>query len=287
MAYRIKSVTALTGLTPATLRAWERRYDLVSPSRSKAGYRLYSEDEVALLTRVKSLVDKGMAVSEAVRLIRRGAPILSPDQSAHTDQIRDGLLDALLHLDRPAAERAATPLVALSVERRMEAVFLPVLREIGARWARGEASIVQEHFASAYIREKLVDLLQSLGGGTGAGAEAVCAGAPEEDHELGLMSIAVYLALHGWRITYLGPHVPAPELAPVLCEHQPALLCTSLLRTATEQQCLDLARSLRAVAPPQTRVVVGGSGVPHEVVGSPAEGLHLVRSAEEMFDLIS
>ena len=44
MSYRIKRVAHLTGINPATLRAWERRYGLVAPDRTGSGYRLYTDE---------------------------------------------------------------------------------------------------------------------------------------------------------------------------------------------------------------------------------------------------
>lgn len=47
--YTIKSVSVQTGIRPVTLRAWERRHDLLSPHRSENRYRLYSERDIAIL----------------------------------------------------------------------------------------------------------------------------------------------------------------------------------------------------------------------------------------------
>ena len=44
--YTIKRAAELTGISVATLRAWERRYGVVHPQRSDGGYRLYGPDDV-------------------------------------------------------------------------------------------------------------------------------------------------------------------------------------------------------------------------------------------------
>lgn len=66
--YRIGAVARLTGISPDTLRIWERRYDLVDPQRSEKGGRLYSQDDVTRLTLIKTLVDQGHAISTVARL---------------------------------------------------------------------------------------------------------------------------------------------------------------------------------------------------------------------------
>ena len=64
--YTIKSVSVQTGIRPVTLRAWERRHELLSPHRSDNRYRLYSERDVAILRCIKSLVVVGISIFNAV-----------------------------------------------------------------------------------------------------------------------------------------------------------------------------------------------------------------------------
>src|SRR4051812_50169547 len=72
MSYRIKRVAQVTGINPATLRAWERRYNLIAPGRTDSGYRLYSDEDVAMLSRIKQLTDEGLTIGEAIARVRRG-----------------------------------------------------------------------------------------------------------------------------------------------------------------------------------------------------------------------
>ena len=78
--YTIKTVVQETSIAPATLRAWERRYGVLSPTRSEGGYRLYSERDIAILRWLKRHVDAGVSISRAVALLemrRQTGP--SPD----------------------------------------------------------------------------------------------------------------------------------------------------------------------------------------------------------------
>jgi DNA-binding transcriptional MerR regulator len=287
MSYRIKSVATLTGITPSTLRAWERRYGLITPGRSDSGYRLYSEADIKLFQRMQSLVDGGLAPSEAAAVLRGDATGLAPAglSDAGLSEIRRDLLDALLALDSEAAVQAARPLMSCSFEQRFDEVLLPVLREIGSRWARGEATVPQEHFASAFVRERVVSAMASIATPEAA-SEVVCAGAPGEQHELGLLIVAANLALRGWRVTYLGLEVPLDSLVPLLAERSPPLLCTSLVRPIEANACLAFATKFREVAPPPTMVVIGGAGIPPELLGSPSQGLHLVRTLDQLLEII-
>ena len=67
--FTIKTVVQEIGIPPATLRAWERRYGVLSPGRSEGGYRLYSERDIAILRWLKRQVDAGVSISRAAALL--------------------------------------------------------------------------------------------------------------------------------------------------------------------------------------------------------------------------
>ncbi len=67
-SYKIGAVSRMTGIAPDTLRIWERRYDIVTPERTPAGGRLYSQDQIARLALIKNLVDAGDSISSVASL---------------------------------------------------------------------------------------------------------------------------------------------------------------------------------------------------------------------------
>jgi MerR family transcriptional regulator, light-induced transcriptional regulator len=267
MSYRIKTVASLTGISPTTLRAWERRYDLVEPRRTHSGYRVYSDVDIATLTRVKRLVDRGFKVGEAISLVRRG--LQDPEAGQLTGEaigsLRFRLLRSLLLLDRRSAAEVYAPLSGSPYQRQVDDVLLPLLRQVGTMWAEGDCSVAQEHFASAFARERLISMLDSVSGIPLPGPEAVCAGAPGELHEFGLLAAAVHLSMRGWKVTYLGADLPVEQLEPIARQRRPALVCTSLICARSSADCRALAREIRAVCPPETRVVVGESRAADEL----------------------
>ena len=62
--YPIRTVAAITGVNPVTLRAWESRYGLVRPRRTAKGHRLYSNREIDVINETLALLDKGVAISQ-------------------------------------------------------------------------------------------------------------------------------------------------------------------------------------------------------------------------------
>lgn len=265
MTYRIKRVAHLTGINPATLRAWERRYQLLTPRRSPAGYRLYTDEDIAILARIKRLIDEGLSIGEALERTRQSSGRLASHADATLiDEVRREIVDALLAMDRARAQASWERLEHVPALRRVDEVLMPVLRDVGERWARGEIGIADEHYATAFSREKIAALFHAMDGGAMGGPLAVVAGLPGEQHELGLMAAAVHLLDAGWRVIYLGMDVPLPELGRVVASRHPTMVCTSVMRPLGPTEFDALLRDVRAAIPNGTEVVVGGGGIPSD-----------------------
>lgn len=284
MTYRIKRVAHLTGINPATLRAWERRYGLVAPDRTGSGYRLYTDEDVAMLSRIKALVDEGLTIGEAITRVRRGSEPLPADGTGPSvREARARMLEALLAFDRRGALEAYDAISNLPPVRRVEEVLLPLVREVGDLWGCAEIGVAEEHFASAIIREKLAGIMEDLDTGTARGPEAVCVGLAGERHEFGLMGICINLATRGWRVLYLGVDLPMDEVQRVVQSRRPALLCTSVVNQMGTVEFRRLVRELRDMAPPETEIVIGGPGLPDSTAVADVAGVHV---AEELVGLV-
>lgn len=257
MSYRVKTVAAMTGIPRPTLIAWERRHEILDPRRSPSGYRIYTDDDVAVLKRLKGLVDGGHPISEAVAMVK-GAPV----QHTVGTALRDALAQALWAYDQGALDWVLPDLLAIPFQPALDGLYLPILQETGDRWERGELTIAQEHFASTWIRGRMTTMFQALGAGPAGGRPVVCAMAPGELHELGLLAVAIQLALSGWRVTWLGPELPIDELGAATTAAGAELVCVSLMNRTTPGQALGLGREIRAVVPSSALVVIGGRGVP-------------------------
>ncbi|HET9509390.1 MAG TPA: MerR family transcriptional regulator [Gaiellaceae bacterium] len=214
---RIGEVSRRTGVSTDLLRAWERRYGLLQPDRAEAGYRLYSEADVARVARMQELLRDGLAAAEAARQAGGEPEPAAPRRDADIRR----LAESLARFDDTAAHEAFDRLLAdftgLAV---LEQAVLPLLRELGERWERGEASVAEEHFASNLIRGRLLGLAR--GWDRGGGPRAVLACAAGERHELGLIAFGIALRAHGWRVTYLGADTPPETLAVAVAAIAPA-----------------------------------------------------------------
>lgn len=265
MAYQIKMVSEMLGIPKNTLIAWERRYAIVDPGRTDAGYRVYSDHDIARLRRVQSLLDQGYKIGEACRIVQSEGPA-SPamsEEALDTDRAalsraRDELKVALLNFDRPGADRVVGRLVMVPFETVMDEVYFPLLREVGTGWELGRITVVQEHYVSAYCREKMLVMLNSVQTNAPHAAEVTCATPPGEHHELGLLALALRLAVRGYRVIYLGTNVPTEELVRHLTERLPAALCLSMVHSRPAEEILAYAVTLRERTPASVRIAIGG-----------------------------
>ncbi len=257
----MKTVAALTGIPRATLVAWERRHGILEPRRSTGGYRVYTEDDVALLRRLKAMTDGGLAISEAVRVlaVQPAASPVPPAAPVAADLTPDveTLHDALVRFDRAAAD-ACLARSPLGFEAAITSLYMPLLRRVGDEWAAGRLGVAQEHFASDYCRERLLQAFQAVGAGPPDGVPVVCAGLPGERHELGLLAVAARLALRGFRVTWLGADLPVAALVAHLRSFRPRLACVSAMRMDAAGDLASVSAEIRAGTPADVILAVGG-----------------------------
>ena len=212
---------------------------------------------------MQSLVSGGLAAAQAANLVLSGDDSAPGTISAPATTLEDAVSDLTASLDRLDEQAANTALDRLfsiyTVETVLQEVILPYLRRLGDRWATGEVSVAQEHFASNLIRGRLLGLAQGWGQGRGPGAILACV--PGEQHELGLLAFGVVLRRRGWRITYLGTDSPIEAIADLSRSLVPAVV---VLLGMTAEGFLNHAREIEQLAK-QVPVMIAGTGATPEV----------------------
>jgi DNA-binding transcriptional MerR regulator/methylmalonyl-CoA mutase cobalamin-binding subunit len=265
MGYRIKTVSEVTGIPRSTIVAWERRYGVIDPQRGNNRYRQYSDADIATLVELKTLVDSGYRISEAVDLLRNANPAVPASGGEALEIAVKELLQHLLAFDRAAADRVRSRLSTVPFRQIVDRLLSPLARAIGLDWERGVCSIAQEHYATAWIRDQLVAMLLQLECGPITGPLVACATPSGEHHEIGLLGLTVHLALMGQRVSYLGSNLPVEELASYAAAERPALVCLSLTKRRDAASLRQLATEMRTILPASTRLMIGGQGIPNDL----------------------
>lgn len=254
--YNIGVVARMTGVSMATLRAWERRYNFPDSERTSGGHRLYSERDVLRLRWVKERIDEGMQTAQAINalhhqeqtgnlaLVEPIRPPIETDEikvekyTPHLPVLRERLVESLLLRDLVRADTTLGEALALSSpEDLILDVIGPAMAKVGEAWEEGQINIATEHLATNYLRQRLLMWMVS-GPPPRTTSPIVLACAPNEWHEGSLLILGALLRRRRWPVAYLGQAVPLPDLASFVHDLRPSMIVTVAM---TENAAAELS----------------------------------------------
>ena len=260
--YSVTTTSRMTGLTPSTLRAWERRYAVVDPHRDEAGRRVYDAVMIERLARLQRLTEQGHPIrrlaplgdaalddllNESSQIGYGGVEVLSEQMLEAVIGYRIGALDRLLSV------AVATLPLAILVTR----VISPLLAEVGRRWVAGELDIAQERMLSSLLRARMIAILNPRPSETGP--KLLFSTLPGEHHELGLLMAALLAYEAGAPLLYLGTNLPARDLATLAGELGVKAVALSCVDSGLADSALDDITALIALLGSGVEVWVGGA----------------------------
>jgi MerR family transcriptional regulator, light-induced transcriptional regulator len=256
---RIGELSRRVGVSPELLRAWERRYGLLQPTRSEGGFRLYSNADEERIRAMQLRLEGGLSAAQAAAAVLLGSEaveVTAPDLSGS----RAGLLDALERYDEATANAFFDRLLAtFDTDTVLVEVVLPVLRSLGEGWMEGRITIAQEHFASSVLRGRLLGLARGWGRGTGPVAVLACPSG--EQHDLPLLLFGIALREAGWRITFLGADTPIATIERAAA----SVPASAVVLSAVTPERLNAVESELTALASRTRVAIGGAGAEPEL----------------------
>ncbi len=270
----IQVVSRRSGLTPDVLRAWEKRYSVVTPGRSEGGRRLYSDGDIERLRLIREAVAGGRRVGQLAHLKvdelrdlvqedRREAVSpaeFGPGERAQEDAavLLAECLDAVRALDsdwlRSAFGRAV---IALQPSVFLESVVTPLMHQIGALWSEGRLTPGHEHLASSVVLHTLADVTSVLQPNNGA-SRIVVATPVHQRHEIGAILVAAAAQLDGWHVTYLGQDLPGSDIARAAEQTEARAVALSITHPAGDPRLVVELRALRQMLRDDIALIVGG-----------------------------
>ena len=287
--YTIKRAAQLTGISLSTLRAWERRYGVVSPARSDGRYRLYSDADLRALGIMASLVNEGWSAREAAAETKERT---SGSASTPTPEPPAGPAEpsALPGVDRlvEAAQRLDPVVVAdvlddafarAAFERVVDDWLMPALLAIGDAWADGRISVAGEHLLSYAVQRRLAAAYEAAA--ARANGPVVTLGLPTgARHELGILAFAVAARRAGFSTAYVGADLPHDDWEVAVGARSADAVVLAVTRPAdvapARQLCVRVLE-----AHPDLVVFVGGARQDEIGVGSVPLG-HRIASGVEL-----
>jgi len=266
-------VSTRTGLPQDVIRAWERRYEAVTPTRSGTGRRLYSDEDLERFRLLKAVVDSGRRISDVAQLPRKELERLAAEDREAVGRVpparRGGgrtdsrsapallseAIAAVIDLDAPrlgeVLERASLAMSSFALRAEL---LVPLMREIGDRWREGELRVAHEHVASAAVRSFLGMSRSQAGGpvivmGTPAGAR----------HEFGALIAADCARDLGWDVVYAGADLPAEDLASTAVSRDAVAVALSIVYPGSSPAIREELLRLRRLVGSEKAIAVGGA----------------------------
>ncbi|MFJ4894105.1 MULTISPECIES: MerR family transcriptional regulator [unclassified Streptomyces] len=260
------------GVSPTTLRSWDRRYGVGPAVRSDGRHRRWTPQDVAMLEEMCRLTSAGVPPAEAARAAKEGADPTPAEAKPPTDEYRPrskaagplplgdarqeckGLARAAVRLDAPSVDDQLTALVERhGVVVGWEEVMVPTLHAVGRKWeSAGDRYVEVEHLLSWHISRVLHRATGPSGPTDPAGPDRPAAGpvvlacVPGEQHCLPLEALHAGLVEQGLPTRMFGPAVPPEALTAAVRRLGPlAVVLWSQTRSTADR---PLARHIAATS---------------------------------------
>ncbi len=283
----IGAVSKATGLSPDTLRVWQRRYGFPVPQRKPSGHRLYSAVDVRRLRRISEALARGHRPGQVVPLAEPRLQSLLTEAGV-PNRVAAGPLAPtarlMVHVRKHDAGSLVSALLADAATLgpieflRLRAV--PMVQEIGEAWSRGDIGVHHEHFFS----ERLSDVLRTLRlphERTGAARRITLAAMEGETHGLGLQMAALVVAVGGLEPHMLGIDTPVKEIAAAAKARRASAVGVSISVSTAGPASRDRLAALRRAVPAAIPILVGGQGARRS---HPPGGCIIVEDLQGLFD---
>jgi len=233
--YSIKELEKLSGIKAHTIRIWEKRHNLIAPSRTNTNIRFYDDDDLKKIINVSLLNNNGIKISHIadMTLAEMNKRVLEISEIQNNAAIHiDQLVLAMIDMDEEIFEKILNNLILrFGFEKVVAEIVYPFLDKIGILWQTHNITPAHEHFISNLIRQKIIVAIDSLPLPSKGSKKVILYLHENEMHEIGLLFYHYQLRKAGYRTYYLGQCVPHHDLQQVVGVHQPDMLITSIVTT--------------------------------------------------------
>ena len=258
--YKIRDLEQLTGVKAHTIRIWEKRYNLLEPSRTDSDIRLYSDEELKLLLKVSILNKNGVKISRISEMSIQEIDIrITSIHNQNIDSVHyETMLLALVEMEE---EVFSNTIVDLIVNFGLEATFInhliPFLNKIGVMWIVGTINPAQEHFITHIIRQKIITEIDKLEFVSDKRVTYILYLPENEWHELGLLFYNYIIRKSGKHTIYLGQSLPIDSLFSCISKYHPVALVTSIVSSLDETGIIKYINQIREKYP-ELPIFAGG-----------------------------
>lgn len=292
--FTIQQAADITGLSKQVIRKWEERYGIIQPKRMDNGYRIYSQQDVKTLLKVKSLSEQGHSLKQAALLIKELPEdpeiTIQEEKSPDYEQWNQYILQ-LLEKGRSCDEIELNFILQqayyrVGLERFLTNIVIPFLKEVGKKWENHEWDEYQESVSSLVVRDFLVQIRRNYHYREQA-PFVLGACMPYEHHEIPVHLILMEFMMKGWKTQLVGAS-PAPGAIESLVEKlKPDVVLLSATTTIPFETDPQLLQRLDEFAGTQHHIdfYLGGQGAITYASGEKLQSIHVTNSIEDIFKI--
>ncbi len=273
--FSIKIASLRSGLTTHVIRVWEKRYGAVKPERTSTNRRIYSEEEIERLRLLNKAVKAGYSIGriaeldtkEVIKLLMKDDTELRnreiTPEDAGKEEAADGFFkEAFDHVESLNSEGLKATLTQAEMQLArpvlIDQVVVPILQKIGESWREGEIKILHEHKAIETIRNALQSMTVSQSSFSDSAKTIVFAVPAKHFHDLGALIAAVSAISEGWKAEFLGPNLPAEEIAAAALMLKARIAAVSIVYPENDAETMAELKKLRQYLPEDIEMIVGG-----------------------------
>ncbi|RWU10976.1 MerR family transcriptional regulator [Pedobacter chitinilyticus] len=272
--YSIKDLEILSGIRAATLRMWEKRYQIITPLRTHTNIRYYGNEHLKLLLNINVLNRNGIKISHIARMSHREITDKVKDLSftrSGDDDLFDGLMLSMIDLDETLFQQAFFKAVArLGFEDTINRIIFPFFSRIGIMWQIDSINPAQEHFISNMVRQKLISAIDSINTTVHSSSKKVLLFLPENElHELGLLFFSYLIKNKGYQTIYLGQAVPLSDLPKIVEVSNPDIFVCNVSNPMTIGD-IQLFISKLEVIPANKKLYIASANIAEQAPELPA-----------------
>jgi MerR family transcriptional regulator, light-induced transcriptional regulator len=291
--FSIQQVADMTGLSKQVIRKWEERYGIIQPKRLENGYRIYSQEDVKMLLKIKLLSEQGHSLKKAILFAKESnedpeVPMPKGDTSNYEqwNEYVFRLLDKGSQCDEIEINfilKQAYHQVGL--ESFLTYIVVPFLKEVGRKWENGDWSEYQESVSSLVVRDFLVQIRRNYHYREPS-PFVLGACLPYEHHEVPLHLILLRFMMKGWKTQLIGAS-PAPgSIETLVSKLKPDMVLLSASTSLPFENDPGMLQRLDQFAEnqPNTIFYLGGQGAISYISDHQPRAIRVTNSIEEILN---
>ena len=283
--YTLHELEKLTGILAATIRVWERRYNIIKPKRTGTNRRWYDDDDLRRLINISIIYHSGIKISKIAKYseseLIENVESLTKDSVISDTHIKSLIVATLSFNGNSVNEILLRAVINIGFEETFSSVVFPFLRRIGIMWHTGSANTGAEHFVTNILRGKLIAAIDSLPPANDTKRKRVIMFLPDNElHEMGLLFYSYLIRKWGHEVLYLGQATPFFALTEVGGKWHSDILVTGVLSELSVFEPEEYLNNLSTMFKSQ-KILVSGSLADKPVIEK-YKNIYSIRSVSDL-----